>query len=89
MIIGVLLSLNVLATLVALWLFLRSLHKTQAALEVIQQRFRDGGVDLVERHLTTDIRLPEPWANWDGIPDEDIERMSRMPQRRDEWVEFE
>lgn len=77
--------------MVALLAWLRrvftELAKIRYDLHIIQQRFFEGGVDLVDRQLATDVKVPESWQDIDHLPDEDIPARTPILSRRDEWVD--
>lgn len=58
-------------------------HKVQAVL----QRLSEGGVEVVEQ-VSTQVNVPEPWRDLDGIADEDIDE-PHLPRRvnRDTWID--
>lgn len=58
-------------------------------LQAVKQRLSEGGVELVAQ-VATEVKVPEPWRDLDGIPDEEVQsERSGLPGRLngETWVD--
>lgn len=73
----------VVALLIANALDERRQHLKMAhRVEAMEQRFRDGGIDLADT-MSTDVKITEKWTEWD----DDVPPDDRRPVNREMWRE--